>query len=278
MDRAPDGSPSPPVPEPVRSDGALFDRDPARYARARPGYPAELVTTLIREGGLRPGARALEIGPGTGQATRSLLAAGLDVTAVEPGAGLAAELRRACPQAEVVVTPFEAFAAPGPGPRAGFDLVAAFTSWHWLDPEVRTTRAAAVLRPGGVLATVTTSHVAGGSTDFFSRAQTCYERWDPRTEPGLRLLPADDLPPVTDEVDSAAAFGPAARHRFVQDVAYTTASYLDVIATYSPVLSLGAQRRAGLLACLADLLERDFGGRIVKRYLYELRISRREQG
>ena len=63
---------------------------------------AELYRTLVRstqarfrEAGeaakLRRGDRVLEVGPGQGQATLPLFARGLQVTAVEPGAALAAQ-------------------------------------------------------------------------------------------------------------------------------------------------------------------------------------------
>jgi hypothetical protein len=38
------------------------------------------------------------------------------------------------------------------------------TAFHWIDPDVRVVKAADALRPGGVLATVTTHHIAGGSS------------------------------------------------------------------------------------------------------------------
>ena len=43
------------------------------------------------------------------------------------------------------------------------------------------------LRAGGVLATISTHHVAGASWNqtFFDEVQACYERWDPATPPGL---------------------------------------------------------------------------------------------
>jgi len=59
-----------------------FDRDPLGYQRARPPYPAEVFEILVREFGLGPGCRVLEIGAGTGQATGELLARGADVVAV----------------------------------------------------------------------------------------------------------------------------------------------------------------------------------------------------
>jgi hypothetical protein len=56
-------------------------------------------------------------------------------------------------------------------------------------------------------------------------------------------------------------------------VAYATAEYLDLLRTYSPTLALGDSDRAGLLGCIADLIDGRYGGRIVKRYLTELRVT-----
>ena len=49
-----------------------FDKDAERYDRARPRYPARMFDDLAAAG-VAPGARVLEIGCGTGQATASLI-------------------------------------------------------------------------------------------------------------------------------------------------------------------------------------------------------------
>ena len=54
----------------------IFDEDARLYDRARPDYPAALFADLVELTGLAPGTRVIEIGPGTGQATRSLAATG----------------------------------------------------------------------------------------------------------------------------------------------------------------------------------------------------------
>lgn len=252
---------------------AIFDQDAALYARARPGYPAELFADLGELTDIGPGARVLEIGPGTGQATAVLAADGARVTAVELGAALAGVLRRelTSTSVEVVVAPFESWQLPS----EPFDTVAAFTAWHWLDPAVRTAKAAAALRAGGALATVTTFHVLGGSTEFFADVQDCYERWDAATTPGLRLAAAGEVPAAVDEVDESELFGPAVRRRYTHDAAYSTASYLDVLGTYSGHRALPAQQRRVLLGCVGELIDHAYAGQISKRYLYELRVAGR---
>ncbi len=53
------------------------------YERYRPGYPVELVDEVLNYAG-RPVRTALEIGAGTGKATRVFAERGLAVTATEP--------------------------------------------------------------------------------------------------------------------------------------------------------------------------------------------------
>ena len=70
----------------------IFNRDEADYDRYRPGYPAEVFTAIRDYTGVGQDGVAVEIGPGTGQATGPMLAMGCRVTAVELGDRLAAFL------------------------------------------------------------------------------------------------------------------------------------------------------------------------------------------
>ncbi len=241
--------------------------------RLAPVTPDELFADLAELADLGPRARVVEIGPGTGQATVALVGLGLHVVAVELGAALAAVLERklAAAPVEVVVSTFEDWRLP-PEP---FDAITAFTAWHWLDPALRTQKAAAALRPGGALGTVTTTHVLGGTAEFFVRVQDCYRRWDPATPPDLRLPAADVVPPTVDEVDHSDLFLPAVRRRYQRDIAYSTRGYLDLLGTYSGHRTMAPERRDGLFDCIGQLVDAEYGGTITKSYLYELRLARR---
>lgn len=247
-----------------------FGEDAELYDRARPGYPSELYDVLASALVERP--RVLEVGCGTGQATRPMVERGWSVTAVELSPELANVARRNLPQADVVTGSFEEW----PLPAEPFDLVIAATSWHWVDPEVRVVKAAQALRPGGSLAVVSTLHVAGGTQRFFDDMQACYERFDADgADPGRQLTPEAVVADGSEEFDRSGLFGPVEFHRWSRDLEYTTEEYLAVLSTYSGHRSMTPEARDGLYNCLSTLINRDHGGRITKRYLNVLSLAPR---
>ena len=117
------------------------------YERFRPGYPAELFD-LVTDYADHPIRTALEIGAGTGKATRLFAGNGVAVTATEPDAGMLAELRR---HASGRVTPLQS-SFEDLRPAGTFDLVYAAAALHWTRPDGRWPRIAGMLVPGGVFA------------------------------------------------------------------------------------------------------------------------------
>jgi ubiquinone/menaquinone biosynthesis C-methylase UbiE len=134
-----------------RQYGRVFDEVAVQYDRSRPGYPQELVAQACALAGLGPGDLVLEVGCGSGQLTRDLLAAGLEVVTVEPGAqllSLAAGNLEGAGEVTFVNSRFE----DAEFPRGRFRAVFAASSFHWIDPEVSWAKVAELLAPGGTLA------------------------------------------------------------------------------------------------------------------------------
>jgi SAM-dependent methyltransferase len=140
------------VSEDARSYGAVFDQVADEYDRHRPTYPDGLIDAACEAAGLAAGDRVLEVGCGTGKLSRSLVARGLHVTAIEPGANLTALAARAATgpgELEFVHARFE-------DARLSIRFPAMFsaTAFHWIDPDVSWRKAAGSLTPGGLLALI----------------------------------------------------------------------------------------------------------------------------
>jgi len=96
----------------------------------------------------QPIRTALEIGAGTGKATRLFAERRVTVTATEPDAAMLAELRKHV--SANVITVQAAFEDLRPAETYGLVYTAA--ALHWTSPEGRWPRMAALLEPGGVFA------------------------------------------------------------------------------------------------------------------------------
>ena len=127
----------------AQSFGAIAEA----YERFRPGYPAELLDIVMAYAG-QPIRTALEIGAGTGKATRLFAQRGVTVTATEPDGAMLVELRKHVPP--TVKTVQAAFEELQPSQR--YELVYAAAALHWTNPQDRWSRVAAMLQPGGVFA------------------------------------------------------------------------------------------------------------------------------
>lgn len=135
-------------------DPRHFDRMAELYDRARPPYPEALWELLRSRGLLGDGVRVLELGAGSGQATGPMRAAGAAVTAIEPGASLAALLRTRWPEVDVREQSAETVELPA----HAFDLAVIATAVHWLDLDVVLPRIHTALVDGGSLAVWRTAY------------------------------------------------------------------------------------------------------------------------
>lgn len=117
------------------------------YERFRPGYPPVLLDRVMAHAE-HPVHTALEIGAGTGKATRLFAQQVAAVTATDPDAAMLAELRKHVPAG--VRTEQAAFEELRLDETYG--LVCAAASLHWIQPENRWSRMAQLVRSGGVFA------------------------------------------------------------------------------------------------------------------------------
>ena len=121
----------------------LFGQHAEAYDRFRPTYPDVVIDELL--GPAPAGLDVLDVGCGTGIASRQIAKRGAKVLGVELDPQMA-EIARSH-GVDVEIAAFEAWDAAG----RTFDRVASAQAWHWLDLPVATPKAASVLRQGGKL-------------------------------------------------------------------------------------------------------------------------------
>lgn len=153
-----------------RAVGArVFGTDAAGYAAGRVGYPDALFEAIATRSGQVDSL--LEIGPGTGLATRALLErfAPRRLVAVEADRAMARYLRKAmdAPRVEIVTSDFLTASVEGP-----FDLAACAAAFHWLAPAPAFARLRKLLRSGGTLALWWHTYRQAGIGDPFADAVT----------------------------------------------------------------------------------------------------------
>lgn len=119
----------------------------ADYVRYRPGYPAEVVTTLRDACGLNAGAVVADIGSGTGISTELLLRAGCRVYAVEPNAAMRAAAEAALAAKYPAFSSVAGTAEATTLSPASVDWVVAAQAFHWFDVVACRVEWRRILRP-----------------------------------------------------------------------------------------------------------------------------------
>lgn len=262
-----------------RDLGQVFNEVPELYDRVRPGYPEELFADLVAITGLRGLSAVLEVGCGTGKATRSLARLGCAVTAVEPGAELAALARRNLETSANVEVETSTFEEWDDGGRR-FDVLVAASSWHWVDPSIGWRRAHEVLRPGGWMALLGNIVVRRpGELEVYAETADLHERHSPGN-------PDWGHPPLEDEVratnegwgledDPGDLFGPTIVRWYPAVQWLDGATFADLLRSASIYRRLDGDTREPLLEAIAERIRTRAGNRAPRRYLSVLRAGQR---
>jgi SAM-dependent methyltransferase len=258
---------------------ALFGSDPANYDAIRPPYPEQVYEFLQATGALRHTVATLEIGAGNGLATRRLLRLGADpLTVLEPDGRFLNLLTSLAANHAGRFRVLQASFEDAELPSRSYDLVAAATSFHWIQSPLRVVKAAEVLKPKGYLALWW--NVFGDP-----------ERDDPYHEATQRVLeplsrspsdPHDAIPfaldataRISEIVDTGAFDEPSyTAHRW--ELWLSTQQVGALYATFSSIARLPADQRHLILDQLMEIAEQDFGGRVARNMVTPVYVARRK--
>ena len=248
-----------------REGRELFGRDPETYDRARPGHPERVYEILVDRCGLGPGTSVVEVGPGTGQATRRLLELGAaPLVAVEPNAELARYLAGSFgDRVDIRVTALE----DADLPASSFDLAAAASSFHWIDPTLGLEVLFRALGPDAWIALWWTGFGDRDRPDPFHDATAQLLVNMPKSPVGSHRagrMPSDGGDPMWLTALADACFEDGAYERIPWSKTFDASRIREIFSTFSPFLSVDDRTRTELLDALERIALTDFDDRVEK--------------
>jgi MOSC domain-containing protein YiiM/SAM-dependent methyltransferase len=221
-----------------------FSEGADAYERGRPDYAPDAVATLVRELGIGPGTRLLDLAAGTGKLTRQLVDTGAEIVAVEPVAEMRAKLVEAVPSAEAL----EGTAERIPLPNHSVDAVVVAQAFHWFDGVRAISEIRRVLRPGGGLGIIWQSRDA---------TRPWIERLNEIIDGAAGGQPRYRGDAWRAAFELSALFEPLASASFGHVQRGDVEMMVDRVASISYVASMPDDRRATVIAAVRDLLATD---------------------
>jgi SAM-dependent methyltransferase len=259
--------------------GGVFNEVAELYDRVRPTYPDELFADLATFTGVDRQSSVLEVGCGTGQASRPLAALAGSVTAVEPGGDMAMLARRRLSDlgnVEVETSSFEEWDDHG----RTFDLLVAASSWHWVNPQVGWRRAHDVLHPNGWMALLGNVVVRRpGEPEVYAETADLHEQFSPGN-PDWGDPPLDEEVRATDAgwglvEDPGGLFGATIVRWYPTVQWFDGAGFADLLRSTSIYRKLESDVREALLGAMAERIRTHMGNQVARRYLSVLRCGQR---
>jgi SAM-dependent methyltransferase len=247
-----------------RERAKLFGREAERYDRSRPSYPSAVIDEVL--GSSPHGLSVLDVGCGTGIASRPMAQRGAQVLGVELNAGMAEIAER-----RGIPTEVAAFEEWDPAERT-FDRVTSAQAWHWLDPAVSSEKAASVLRPDGRLCVFWS--VGHHPDELADALQAAYQRvlafdWSTLVigyAANKATDPTADFSVVADALRACDKLAEPQTKSFPWSRRYTRDQWLDQLVSHSDHAALALEVRQNLFDEIGRTIER-FGGTFDMTYV-----------
>ena len=224
-----------------------FQRAAGDYERGRPGYPAEVVERMRREIGIEAGQTVVDLAAGTGKLTRRLVELlPAVVIAVEPVAGMRAELERVLPG----VTVLDGTAEQIPLADGAAHAVFVAQAFHWFRVPEAAAEIARVLDADGALAIVRNQEVESVTAPAVTAALALVrERVPHPSAPRHRIW--------REELERTGVFEPFHEWTVDNEVAQDIETFRRRIASRSYIGAMDDDQRARLLDDVQQVLERN---------------------
>ena len=236
-----------------------FNEDEINYDYVRPTYPDELFADIIRYSSVAEGSHSLEIGIGTGQATKSILQTGCLVTAIELGDKLSDLVKnkfRKYNNFNVINADFMTL----PLESDSYDLVYCATAFHWLPLEEGYGKVKDILKHGGTIALFWNHPFPNRKDDISNQVnKRVYDKYCP-SDKEIVEFGKKDCERRTRELEQFG-FKDVKAKLYHRIRTLTSDSYIALLNTYSDHRALDVKIKDAFEAEMKTLID-EIGGKI----------------
>lgn len=236
-----------------------FNEDQYNYDKARPEYPEELFQDIFTLTHLNSNSRLIEIGIGTGQATRPFLMMGASVEAIELGENLAQyvqEKYKDYPNFSVTVGDFMNISLA----ENSYDLIYSATAFHWLPKPDSYLKVKKALKKGGKIALFWNHPFVSRDNDATNLAnRAVYDYYRPSNKPQVEFSKKDTELIINDLKEAG--------FKNIQSLLYTRTrtlsinQYIELLNTYSDHRALPEELKITFEKAMRNALQK-VGGEI----------------
>ena len=251
---------------------STFDSAALDYDKSRPTYPEEIYEDIRRYEPIHSGSRVLEIGVGTGKASKPILDTHCRWIGIEPGQRLAALARQRYRDYENFTLLERTFQELDSG-DGSFDLIYAAMAFHWIEEDYGYRRVFDLLRPGGAFARF--AYHAGpdrGHVALEAEIQALYRRY----------MGADSSPAPFGGEDARKLAEKALAYGFVdirhslyhRTKGFTADAYMALLRTYPDHMKMEPSDRKEIFDGIHCAICRH-GGIMTVYYTMDLELARK---
>lgn len=251
---------------------ATFNNVVGLYDKYRPTYVDDLYKDIFEYKSIDDSSITVEIGIGTGQATRQFLDTGTKLIAVELGKELAAFVSgkyEGYDNFEVVNSSFEDFRCEA----GSIDMIYSATAFHWLDEEEGYSKVFRLLKQGGVFARFANRPYKDKENLALDPAlQEVYNKFMPNNKPGTEF---DEVRCVElANIPLKYGFSDIEYKLYKRTRVFTADEYISLVGTYSHTIALEENKRQKFLDEIRDVINAH-GGNIKIFDTIDLQLARK---
>lgn len=230
-----------------------FDKFAHSYHDVRPGYPLQMFNDIEAVCNINQNSRVLEIGAGSGIATKQFANFGCEIIAIEPGISLSSIAKNelaSFANVKLICNTFEEFNSSKP-----FDILFSATAFHWITPSEKYSKTDELLDNKGFLVLAWNSFCQS-NTNAAIEIDNLYKKAFPNkkysSDPNIQTL--NRIIAREQEILSTDMFYFVFMQRYVTHYIFNPENYAMLMNTFPNIINMDKNDRDAFLKEIIEIV------------------------